>query len=303
MTSIDTVAARFAAERPRLVGLAAQVLGSVAEAEDVVQDAWLRLSRAGPESVADLRAWLSTVVARAAIDRLRQRRRRAETPLDDRSGAPMEVHDPKPGAEAEAILAEAVGLALVVVLDRLGPAERLAFVLHDLFGLPFEEVGAVLGRSTDAVRQLASRARRRLRGAPTGASARIAAQAEVVAAFAEAARGGRLDRLLLLLDPEVTLTVDASLLLPGAPRKVQGAAVVAHRASGAAGAALVLLVDGVPGLVAAPQGQVERVLSFTIAEGRISGIEVIVAPERLRRLHLRLLPDGAQRTQGPEPST
>ena len=291
MPIFEVAAERFAADRPRLVALAAQVLGSAAEAEDVVQDAWLRLTRAGPEGIDNLGAWLSTVVARAAIDRLRQRRRRAEESFDDATGRPLDMPDPAPSPETEVILAEFLGLALVVVLDRLGPAERLAFVLHDLFGLTFEEVGAVLGRSTVAVRQLASRARRRVRGGPDRETTDIAARAEVVAAFADAARGGRFDQLLRLLDPEVTLTIDASLLPPGAPSQVRGSTDVATRASAAAGAALLMLVDGAPALVAAPRGQVERVLTFEVAAGVILAIEVIAQPERLGRLDLCLLPD------------
>jgi RNA polymerase sigma-70 factor (ECF subfamily) len=302
MPIFEVAAERFAADRPRLVALAAKVLGSAAEAEDVVQDAWLRLTRAGPEGIDDLGAWLSTVVARAAIDRLRQRRRRAEEPFKDAIGQPLEVPDPAPTPETEVILAEALGLALVVVLDRLGPAERLAFVLHDLFGLSFEEVGAVLGRSKVAVRQLASRARRRVRGGPDRGTTDITARAAVVAAFAEAARGGRLDQLLRLLDPDVTLTIDASLLPPGAPSQVRGSTTVATRASAAAGAALLMLVDDAPALVAAPRGQVERVLTFEVAAGVILAIEVIAEPERLRRLDLRLLPDRDEEGQGQSPN-
>lgn len=289
----EPLALGFAADRPRLVALAARVLGSASEAEDVVQDAWLRLA-ASREPVADPRAWLSTVVARAAIDRLRRRRRRAETPIDaEAAGLP----DPGPTPEAEALLADAVGIALRIVLDRLSPAERVAFVLHDLFGLPFADVGHALGRTAEAARQLASRARRRVGAAPAAAPDRSAraTQAALVAAFAAAARGGRLDELLRLLDPEVTLRVDGALLPSGALATVRGAEPVARRASAGAGAAAIMLVDGLPGLVVAAQGRPERVLAFRAAGGRIVAIEVIAEPGRVSRLDLRLLPEALGR--------
>lgn len=283
----DPLARCFTAERPRLVALAARVLGSMAEAEDVAQDAWIRLAAAGAASVADPRAWLTTVVARAAIDRLRRRRRRAEMPLD---AAPA-IEDRGLTPEAEMMLSEAVGMAMAVVLDRLSPAERVAFVLHDLFGLRFDEIAPALGRSPAAARQLASRARRRVRAQPDETAAQpLAAQARVVSAFAAAAREGRLDDLLRLLDPEVTLRADARLLPPGTPAEARGAGAVARRAAAGAGGATLMLVDGLPGLVVAPRGRPEVVLAFRLNEGRIAAMEVIGDPARLRRLDLRLLP-------------
>ena len=287
----NTLAARFVAERPRLVILAARVLDSRVEAEEVVQDAWLRLAGADANSIANLGGWLSTVVARAAIDRLRQRRWRAETPLDDGDGQAMELADLTPGPEAELMLADAVGTALIVVLDRLGPAERLAFVLHDLFGLSFDEVATVVGRSPAAARQLASRARRRLQAPADGASTGVRARADIVAAFSKASREGQMEDLLRLLDPDVTLTLDPAALPLGVPAVILGAKKVAARAKAGAqlAAAEVMLIAGEPGLVIATDGKVERVLIFAIADGQIAAIEVITDPDRLAQLDLRLL--------------
>ena len=286
-----TLAERFEAERLRLVTLAARVLDSRAEAEEVVQDAWLRLTGADADGIANLGGWLSTVVARAAIDRLRQRRWRAETPLDDEAGQGIDIADPAPGPEAELILADAVGAALVVVLDRLGPAERLAFVLHDLFGLSFDEVATVVGRSPAAARQLASRARRRVQVPAEGALTGVRARADIVAAFSAASREGRMEDLLRLLDPDVTLTLDPTALPRGVPTVIPGAAKVAARARAGAqlAAAEVMLISGEPGLVIANDGNVERVLTFVIVESRISAIEVITDPGRLAQLDLRLV--------------
>lgn len=287
----NTLAARFVAERPRLVILAARVLDSRVEAEEVVQDAWLRLAGADANSIANLGGWLSTVVARAAIDRLRQRRWRAETPLDDGDGQAMELADLTPGPEAELMLADAVGTALIVVLDRLGPAERLAFVLHDLFGLSFDEVATVVGRSPAAARQLASRARRRLQAPADGASTGVRARADIVAAFSKASREGQMEDLLRLLDPDVTLTLDPAAFPLGVPAVILGAKKVAARAKAGAqlAAAEVMLIAGEPGLVIATDGKVERVLIFAIADGQIAAIEVITDPDRLAQLDLRLL--------------
>jgi RNA polymerase sigma factor (sigma-70 family) len=285
------LADRFAAERPRLVMLAARVLDSRAEAEEVVQDAWLRLHSADTGTISNLGGWLSTVVARAAIDRLRQRRRRAETPLEDGGGQIIDIADPAPGPEAEAVLADAVSMALLIVLDRLAPAERLAFVLHDLFGLPFDEVSAIVGRSPTAARQLASRARRRVRAPAGGIAPGRAVRAELVAAFAKASGEGRMDDLLRILDPDVTLTLDQSHLPPGTPGVVLGAAKVAARARAGARStkAEPMLVNGEPGLVIAPDGRVDRILTFVITAGRISAIEVITDPDRIARADIGLL--------------
>jgi RNA polymerase sigma factor (sigma-70 family) len=293
------LAARFDSERPRLVTLAARVLDSRAEAEDVVQEAWLRLGAADAESISNVGGWLSTVVARAAIDRLRQRRWRAETQLDDSAGYQTEIADPRPGPEAEAIVADAVGIALVVVLDRLGPAERMAFVLHDLFGLSFDEVATIVGRTPAAARQLASRARRRVRAPECMVSANLKARADIVAAFAKASRDGQMEDLLRLLDPDVTLTIDQAALPAGVPSIVRGAGKVAERAQvGArASAAEVMLVDGEPGLVVATDGQIERILAFVIDTGGIVAIRVITDNASLTQIDLRLLGDVADQAR------
>jgi RNA polymerase sigma-70 factor (ECF subfamily) len=287
----------FEAERLRLRGLAFRMLGSLADADDVVQEAWLRLGRTrmdpGRPEVNDLPAWLTTVTARLALDALRSRRRRGEEPLP--AGEEVEPHafgaaGASPGStpEEEAILAEQVGLALLVVLDRLAPAERLAFVLHDAFGLPFEQVAAVLGRTPEAARQAASRARRRVRGKPPGPAAR--ANREVVAAFARAAREGDLPALVRLLDPDVTLRVDPVRLPFGAPAEVRGAQAVASRARmGAMGhAGHLVLVDGRPALAVAPGGRLELVITFEVVGERIVRIEAIAEPSRLAALPLAL---------------
>jgi RNA polymerase sigma-70 factor (ECF subfamily) len=287
---MDGIVDRFAAERPRLVALAARVLGSATEAEDVVQHAWLRLASSEPEGIDNLGGWLTTVVARAALDRLRQRRRRRENSLDNGEECRSEPPDNARNPEAEALFAEAVGLALLVVLDRLGPAERLAFVLHDLFGVAFEEIAPMVGRTPQAARQLASRARRRVRGGPEGRASDLEDHRNIIAAFAAASREGRIQDLLCLLDPDVRLTVDATLLPTGVPREVRGADQVAPRARmGAQRGGELMLVENAVGLVAASQGRVERVLTFQIQNGRITAIEVIADPARLRQLDLRLL--------------
>ncbi len=287
----QTLAERFDAERPRLVGVAARVRGSRAEAEEVVQDAWLRLGTVEAGGIISLGGWLSTVVARLAIDRLRQRRVRAETSLENGPGQVAETADPRPDPEAEAILADTVGMALAVVLDRLGPAERLAFVLHDLFGLSFDEVATVVGRSPTAARQLASRARRRIKVPTDDLTTGIKTRTDLVAAFAKASREGQMDDLLRLLDPEVTLAVDPAAKPIGASPLIRGAARIAARAkSGAAiAAAEVMLVDGQPGLVVATDGTVDRVLTFRIKNGRIVAIEVLTEVARLAKLDLKLL--------------
>lgn len=290
----------FEAERPRLRALAFRMLGSLADAEDVVQEAWLRLGRAEaerPGEVEDLPAWLTTVTARLALDTLRARKRRGEEPLGAEGEAEPETPimsfraSPASSPEEEAIMAEEVGLALLVVLDRLAPAERLAFVLHDAFGLPFAQVAAVLRRTPEAARQLASRARRRVRGEPLAQNGQ--ADREVVAAFARAAREGDLSALVRLLDPAVTLLLDPARLPPGAPAEVRGAQAVAGRARlGAMGRSGHLVqVDGRPALAVAPGGRLELVMTFEVSDGRIARIAVVADPARLAVLPLALLPE------------
>jgi RNA polymerase sigma-70 factor (ECF subfamily) len=280
--------------------LAFRILGSLSDAEDIVQEAWLRLARfeaKGPgmddsSPISDVQAWLTTVTARLALDRLRARRRRAEEPFEtDGNAAP---HGPKPGYRAtppptpedEAILAEEVGLAFLVVMNRLGPAERLAFVLHDGFGMSFDEVALVLGRTPEAARQVASRARRRVRGEPLTPA--LKADREVVSAFARAARAGDMVALVRLLDPEVTLRIDPTDLPGGAPAEVRGAQIVASRAVvGALGrSGQFVLADGRPALAVASGSQLDLVMTFDMHEGRIARIGIVAVRARLNALAL-----------------
>jgi RNA polymerase sigma factor (sigma-70 family) len=277
------LAGRFEAHRPHLRAVAYRMLGSVSEADDAVQEAWLRASRAGADGVDNLGGWLTTVVGRVCLDMLRRRRSRPAEPLDDQAA---ELADGGPDPEAEAVLADAVGPALLVVLDTLGPAERLAFVLHDLFAVPFGEIAEILGRSEAAARQLASRARRRVQGAeaPEGDRAR---QRVVVEAFLAASREGDFEALLALLDPQVVVRADAAATGTAAPRVVRGAAAVAGQALGFARRARFArpaLVDGAVGLVVTPPGRPSLVLGFTIRRGRIAAIDILADPGRLRRL-------------------
>jgi RNA polymerase sigma factor (sigma-70 family) len=286
MSEEDWLARRFEASRPRLQAVAYRMLGSLAEAEDAVQEAWIRAAGGGADDVANLDGWLTTIVARICLDMLRSRRSRREEPLgaDDAATAA--------GPEQEAVLADSVGLALLVVLDTLAPAERVAFVLHDMFGLPFGEIGAVTGRSPAAARQLASRARRRGQGTPSAAGGRLARQREVAAAFLAASRGGDLGALLAVLDPDVVLRADAAAAPSGRPVTLRGAASVARGALVASGLSRhsgIALIDGSPGIVFAPSGRLARALVFTIAGDRISGIEVIADPARLAGLRLAVL--------------
>jgi RNA polymerase sigma factor (sigma-70 family) len=281
------LAERFEAHRGRLRALAYRMLGSTAEADDAVQEAWLRLGRTGPAGIDNLGAWLTTVVARICLDLLRARAARPEEPLGVRLPEPIVDRRDGVDPEHEALLAEGVGLALLVVLETLSPAERVAFVLHDLFAVPFEEVAAVLGRSKAAARQLASRARRRVRGAAPAPDPDLDRQHRVVAAFRAAARGGDVQALLAVLDPDVVVRSDAGPRRPGAV--VRGAAAVAEQAVGFARfaqAARPALVNGAAGLVAAAGGRPISVLAFTVAGGRIVEIDILTDPERLRRLDL-----------------
>jgi RNA polymerase sigma-70 factor (ECF subfamily) len=299
MADSDCLAAAFEEHRDHLRAVAYRLLGSMTDADDAVQDTWLRLTGADPSEVKNLGGWLTTVVARTSLNVLRSRRYRHEEPVGDTWPGAAEVAaragragDP----EAEAVLADSVGLALLVVLGTLTPAERLAFVLHDLFAMPFTEVAAVLGRSTDAARQLASRARRRVRGAPSpDRAADLARQREVASAFLAASRGGDLSALVALLDSDVTLTADAAAAPSGKPVLLRGADMVARGAlasSGRAGHSRLALVDESVGIVFAPAGRLQVVLALTVsAARRITAIEVIADPDRLPRLRLAVLPD------------
>jgi RNA polymerase sigma factor (sigma-70 family) len=311
MADSDWLGAAFEEYRDHLRAVAYRLLGSMTDADDAVQDTWLRLTGADTSEVENLGGWLTTVVARVSLNMLRSRRHRHEEPVGDSWPGAAEmaasagaVAAPggagpagRPGdPEDEAVLADSVGLALLVVLDTLTPAERLAFVLHDMFAMPFSEVAAVLGRSTDATRQLASRARRRVRGAPSpDRAADLARQREVATAFLAASRGGDLSALVALLDSDVTLTADAGAVPSGKPALLRGADMVARGAlasSTRAGYSRLALVDGAVGIVFAPAGRLQVVLALTVsAAGRITAIDVIADPDRLRRLRLAGLPD------------
>ena len=289
MTELDGLAARFQASRPRLHAVAYRMLGSAAEADDAVQEAWLHVSRTQADGVENLNGWLTTVVARVCLDMLRARKSRREEPLEARPGPPG-----PPGPESEALLADSVGLAMLVVLDRLAPAERVAFVLHDMFDLPFDQIAGITGRSPAAARQLASRARRRVRGTPAPPGSGHARQRQLVAAFMAAARAGDFEALLAILDPAVELRADPAAAPPGSALVVTGAAAVASRAPdfrGRARFARLALVDGEVGIVVGRGAQLWTVLRFGFDGGRITTIDVVADPGRLARLQLAVLDD------------
>jgi RNA polymerase sigma-70 factor (ECF subfamily) len=293
----EFLADRFEAHRDHLRAVAYRMLGSVTEADDAVQEAWLRLARTDTTDVANLGGWLTTVVGRVCLDMLRSRTARREDPLEtDRDQPPAEPQEAV-GAdpEYEALLADSVGLALLVVLDRLAPAERLAFVLHDMFAVPFEEIAEIVDRTPTAARQLASRARRRVQGRSAGTAGDSAAQAdaarrrEVVEAFLAAARGGEFDALLAVLDPDVVLRADRGVPLLGGAEELRGRSSVLGAFLGKAQAARLALVDGVPAAVFVPGGTLRGVLRFSIAEdGRITAIDLVADPEQLAGLAVEL---------------
>jgi RNA polymerase sigma-70 factor (ECF subfamily) len=295
---------RFEENRPRLRGVAYRVLGSLSVAEDAVQEAWLRLNRVDTASVENLGGWLTTVVSRVCLDMLRSRKSRREEPIGAQVTGSSVLRGQGPDPESEAMLAESVGVALLVVLDTLTPAERLAFVLHDLFALPFEEIGAIVGRSPAAAKQLASRARRRVRGSPATSDAGRARQREVVEAFLRAARAGDLEGLLAVLDPDAVIRIDAAARFDGvvpidAPASDAGRAREVRGASTWAKQLIVLsrglrfvqpaLIDGSVGLILAPRGKLSRALIFIFANGMVTRIEVIGDPARLRELDIAVL--------------
>ena len=284
----DRLARQFEAHRAYLRAVAFRILGSFTEADDVVQDAWLRLNRVDGAEVDNLRAWLTTVVARLSLDVLRSRRRRPEDPSGVHLPDPIVSLVDAPGPDSELLAADAVGAALTVVLDTLTPLERLAFVLHDVFGLPFDEIAPIVGRSATATRQLASRGRRRVRGAdPMAAAVDPARQRELVQAFLAASRAGDFEALLGVLDPEVVLRADTGSLFPGAEREIRGAPRVAEVAgdfrSLAAGARHAF-VNGMPGVVVYVGGRPYAVLGFTVRGGRLATIDIVADPERVHRI-------------------
>jgi RNA polymerase sigma factor (sigma-70 family) len=286
----DWLAERFEEKRTHLRAVAYRMLGSVSEADDAVQEAWLRLSRSDTSSVENLGGWLTTVVARVCLDMLRSRQSRREEPFDAQAPEPIVSREDGIDPEHEALLGDSVGLALLVVLETLAPAERVAFVLHDMFDLPFDEIAPIVGRSPDAARQLASRARRRVRGA-TVPDADLTRQREVVDAFLAASRGGDFDALLAVLDPDVVLRSDRAAVQMGASREVRGAAAVADTFSGRARFAQPALVNGAVGLVWAPGGRPRVVFGFTITSGKILEIDLVAEPDRLRQLDVAVLDD------------
>jgi RNA polymerase sigma-70 factor, ECF subfamily len=287
------LAQQFEEQRPHLRAVAYRMLGSLTEAEDAVQDAWLRLSRADTSDVENLRAWLTTVVARVALNMLRSRRTRREQPLEVR--VPDPIVDPADGTdpEHEALLADSVGLALLIVLETLSPAERLAFVLHDMFAVPFEEIATIVERSPEATRQLASRARRRVHGADPIPDADLTAQWEVVDAFIAAARDGDFDRLVAVLDPDVVLRSDGG-AATGLSQYVRGAEAVAGQALIWSRVDLTrrrALVNGAAGMVMYLDGRPFSICAVTVKNGRLAELDFLADPERIAQLDLAVLDD------------
>jgi RNA polymerase sigma-70 factor, ECF subfamily len=288
MDEEDRLARRFQASRPRLRAMAYRMLGSLSDADDAVQEGWLRAAGAGSDDVANLEGWFTTIVARVCLDMLRSRKSRREEPLEEQPNLDDATVG---GPEQEAMLADSVGLAILVVLDSLAPAERVAFVLHDTFGLPFGEIAAITGRTPASARQLASRARRRIQGSERPGPRR-ARQREVAEAFLAAARGGDLGALIAVLDPDVVLRADAAASRSGRPVTIRGAAAVAGGAGAASSRARygrVALINGTPGLVMAPRGRLAVALAFTYSGDKISQIDVIADPGRLAALDLAVL--------------
>lgn len=288
----EILARRFEEHRTHLRAVAYRMLGSLTEADDAVQEAWLRLGRTDTSGVENLGGWLTTVTGRVCLDMLRSRKSRREDPLD--------VHVPDPviselrGAdpEQEALITDSVGLAMLVVLDALAPAERLAFVLHDMFSVPFDEIAPVVDRTPAAARQLASRARRRVQDAGPAPDPDVARQREVVEAFVAASRGGDFEALVALLDPDITLRVDGGVVARNLSKVVRGAQSVAGQAllyQRFAPLARLVLVNGTVGTLTAPEGEARSVMSFTVADGRVVRIDILADPERLALLDLSTL--------------
>jgi RNA polymerase sigma factor (sigma-70 family) len=294
------LARRFEEQRPRLRAAAYRMLASLAEADDAVQEAWVRLSRTDASAVENLEGWLTTVVARVALNMLRSRAARREAPLDVRLPDPIIDSADGTDPEHEALLADAVGLALLVVLETLSPAERLAFVLHDMFAVPFEQIAPIVERSPEAARQLASRARRRVRGASPPPDADLNAQWEAVDAFLAATRDGNFDALLALLDPDVVLRADGGAVMPS--QVVRGAATVAGQALMWARADQIFrraLVNGVAGVVGFRDGRPFAVGTFNLRGGKIAEIDILADPERLAQLDLTAVQHELSTGEGP----
>jgi RNA polymerase sigma-70 factor (ECF subfamily) len=286
------LAEQFEANRAKLQAMAYRMLGSLNEAEDAVQESWLRLSRADISGVENLGKWLTTVVARVCLDMLRSRKSRRENPLDTETSPPIASREDQVDPEYEAQLADSVGLALLVVLETLTPAERLTFVLHDLFGMPFDEIAPLVGRTPTAARQLASRARRRVHGADVVRSEDFSRKREVIEAFLTASRGGDIQALLEVLDPDVVVRADSAAVPAGAPTEVHGAAAALGQAIHYADRtrfAELALVNGTVGGVVAPRGHLLMVATFEIKDAKIVEMELIADPARLHQFQLAVL--------------
>jgi RNA polymerase sigma-70 factor, ECF subfamily len=292
MDDSDWLTSRFEAARPHLRAVAYRMLGSYAEADDAVQETWVRLNRAETDGVDNFKGWLTTIVGRVCLDRLRSRQARREEPVGDWPADVISSRDEEIDPEQHALLAETVGSALLVVLDSLGPTERVVFVLHDLFAVPFAEVATIVNRSPDAVRQLASRARRQLQGAPAGGSSDPARQREVIDAFLAASRQGDFDALLTLLDPDVIFRADDIAVRLGAPTEAHGAEAVARATAGRTWGAQPGLIDGAIGLVWAPRGRAKVAFCFAVTDARIAAINMIADPEQVGEFDISLLDDG-----------
>jgi RNA polymerase sigma factor (sigma-70 family) len=285
MTEKDPLSGKFEAHRARLRKVAYRMLGSQAEADDAVQEAWLRLSRQEAGGIDNLGGWLTTVVARVCLDMLRSRKTRAEEPMDDDVPEPAASDD----AEQEALLADSVGLALQVVLQTLAPAERVAFVLHDIFAVPFDDIAPIVGRSSAATRQLASRARRRVQGTPAVSDEEVTRQQKVVDAFLAASRHGDFQDLLAVLDPDVVMRADEAAMRLEGTAEIRGAQAVAQAFKGRARSAQSALVNGAVGVVVAPRGELLLVLNVTVVNDKITAIDAIADPERLAGFDLAVL--------------
>jgi RNA polymerase sigma factor (sigma-70 family) len=290
-TEGERLAEQFEPHRDHLKAVAYRMLGSLDEADDAVQEAWLRFSRANSDNLDNLRGWLTVVVARICLDMLRSRKARREDPLEDEVTEPF----PSTAPEAEALLADSVGVALLVILNTLAPVERTAFVLHDIFDVPFDEIALIVSRSTIAARQLASRARRRVQGAGITRGSEFARQREVVEAFLAASRAGDFEALLAVLDPDVIMRADRAAVPEGRPRKIHGARTVVERAllvsTQRAPFAQAVLVNGAAGVVVAPRGHLLSVMTFKVAGKKIVEINIVADPVSIHQLALSLLDD------------
>jgi RNA polymerase sigma-70 factor (ECF subfamily) len=289
MNQTAWLAEQFEEHRAHLRSVAYRMLGSTSDADDAVQEAWIRLSRTEPDTVQNLGGWLTTVVARVSLDMLRTRRSRHEESLDTPVPRSIAVGAEGLDPEHEAVMADSVGLALLVVLEKLTPAERLAFVLHDMFAVPFDDIAPIVGRSPAAARQLASRARRRVQGATTGTSRDLDRQREIVTAFLAASRNGDFQALVSLLDPDVVLRADESAVQIGASIELRGAQAVAQSFAGRASAARLALLDGSVGAVWAPGGRPRVAFRFTLRDGKVTGIDLVADAADLSRLEVMFL--------------